>query len=217
MKTEPKTRSRQQILHYVLSFCTGKIHGAMQAAQEYPRGQTFSSGFVVESDETPTQIGDLVLLTSAPSSKWTLGWLLQKRDLNPGYPQWLIESIEDGELCWWGNVGLAYLHRRSLSPSWRWTDRQWAFRDRWIKVCRDEKDAYLYRPLEPVFGDGLEVTIGTRTMCGFDDISPKRKFDDWRKVTKAMMGQCYDDCVAEHEAALPQRRAADQNEKAPPV
>lgn len=205
-----KLRSRQQILHYVLSFCMARIHGREDAEKEYPRTYGSICGFVSEAEDTPAQVGDLILLSSVGVSKWQLGWLVETRERNKDYPEYLIESIEDGELCWWSNVGISFLHRRSLSSDWRWTDRQWAFRDRWWNVCYKEKGAYIVRPLQPQFGDGFEVTLGTRTSHGLDDITPKRWFPDWRKVTKAMMAQCYDDCVAERDQIATAARALQQ-------
>lgn len=210
MATIAKTRARQHVLHYVLSFCIARIYDAEEATKEYPRGRSATSGFVIESDETPAQIGDLILLSSAPMSKWTLSWFHQRREPSPGNWEYLLESIEDGDLCWWSNVSISFLHRRALAPSWRWNDRQWSFRDRWEHVCYREKEAYIVRPVEPVFGEGFEVTLGTRTSHGFDDITPKRWFHDWRKVTKAMMAQCYDDCVAEREEIRARRKAAEK-------
>ena len=195
-------------MHSVLSFCTSHIYGREDAEKEYPRTSGGILGFVSSSSETPVQIGDLVLLSSAPATKWQLGWLVEMRERQPGWPEYLIESVEDGELCWWSNVGISFMHRRSLHPSWRWTDRQWAFHDRWFRVCYKEKDAYIVRPLMPEFGDGFEVTLGTRTSHGFDDIRPVRSFPDWRKVTKAKMGACYDDCVAERDRIAAERKAA---------
>lgn len=208
MPAEVKSRARAAVLHYVLSFCVSKIYGQEEAAKEYPRAFGGITGFVSESKETPVQVGDLVLLSSVGVTKWQLGWLIDTREQSPGWPEYLIESIEDGSLCWWGNVGISFLQRRCLQDDWRWSDRQWKFKDRWWKVCYKEKDAYIVRPLHPKFGGGFEVTLGTRTSHGFDDIVPTRTFPDWRKVTKAMMAQCYDDCVAEREAILAERKAA---------
>lgn len=203
---EAKNRSRQKIMHYVLSFCITRIYGADEANKEWPRSHGSTCGFVSEGKDTPVQIGDLVLLSSVGTTKWQLGWLVETREQSPGWPEYLIESIEDGELGWWGNVGISFLHRRSVRPEWRWTDRQWQFESRWSKVCYKEKDAYIVRPLMAEFGDGFMVTLGTRTSHGFDDIRPTRTFPDWRKVTKAMMAQCYDDCVAERDRIAAERR-----------
>ncbi|MFN4296939.1 MAG: hypothetical protein ACK4FB_08855 [Brevundimonas sp.] len=211
VKPEPKLIARQQIMHYVLSFCLSRQYDVAKAEEEQG-GQKYAGldAFVGGGfGDAQVQVGDLVVLSSAPPSKWIIGWLVETRETNPGWPEYLIESLEDGALCWWHNVGLSYLPRRlvALHPEWRWTDRQWAFKHRWWKVCYGEKDAYIVRPLMPEFGAGFEVTLGTRTSHGWDDIRPTRSFPDWRKVTKAMMAAAYDECVAEREAIRIQREA----------
>lgn len=193
-KGETRHQARQAIMHYVLSFCTTRA---------WPDRKTPGlHGFTPEHGGHRALVGDLVLLESVGGwTKWNIGWL---REINPndGYPIHVIESLEDGELCNWSNVGLAFLPREELAshPSWQWNDRQHAFRDRWNRICFASKDAYIVKPLPPVFGQGYTVTLGTRTAHGFDDIRPTRSFPDWRKVTKAMMAQCYAECAAERKA-----------------
>lgn len=207
MEQPPKSRARSEILHYVLSFTTSRIFGAADAQAEYPRTSGGLTGFVSAGRDTPVEIGDLVLLQSAPASKWRLGWLREMRPLHSD-TQYLIESLDDGELCWWRNVSIAFLQRRCVLDRWQWTDRQFAFADRWNRVCYKERDAYIVRPVPPVFGEEFAVTLGTRTSHGFDDIRPSRTFTDWRKVTKAMMAQCYDECVAERSRIITESKAA---------
>lgn len=208
-KSETYDTARMEILGFILQFCTGTIYGAEDAAREFPRG-TSSCGFVsCFGGQMKPKIGDLVRLESVAASKWSIGWLVEMRELHAGWPEYLIRSLEDGTLCWWGNVGISFLHRGTLEkhPNWRWTDRQWAFHKRWFKVCYEEKDAYIVRPLMAQFGEGYSVTLGTRTMHGFDDIRPERSYPDFRKVTKAMMAEVYDHCVAERERILGERKA----------
>jgi len=200
----PKIRARAEILHYVLSFCVSRQYGTKD--NRYPA----ITAFCPEGGSNGKPIaGDLVLLSSAPVSKWTLGWLVEIDLSNPGWPRYLLESLEDGALAWWDNVGIAWLDREVLSyyPEWRWSDRQFAFKARWWRVCYRDKDAYIVRPLMPEFGEGFAVTLGTRTSHGMDDIRPTRSFPDWRKVTRAMMAACYDDCVAERAAIMAARKA----------
>lgn len=75
-----KARARQEIMHYVLSFCISRIHGALEASKEYPRTNGNICGFVSCYGDTPPQVGDLVLLSSAPVSKWQIGWLVEMRE-----------------------------------------------------------------------------------------------------------------------------------------
>ena len=191
---ETKSRARLEILNYITHFCLSRNYG-----DGINRGGV--SAFRGVWGDEPAKVGDLVALQSSPVSKWYLSWLVEI-DKSQHDSRYLLESIEDGSLCWWENVGIEYFEREELvnHPNWRWTDKQFAFKDRWWRVCYKEKDAYIVLPLYPVFGEGFSVTIGTRTRFGFDDHQPMRTFDDWRKVTKKMMADCYDECAAEREA-----------------
>lgn len=204
-KKDTKLRARQQILHYVLSFCVSRRYDG--DTRLYPGIEGFHS----EMSRAAVQVGDLVILKSAPASKWTIGWLRAIRE-HPHDREYCIESLDDGDLCWWSNVGIEYFPRDKIDESWRWTDRQHAFNDRWRRVCFKERDAYIYLPLYAEFGEGYAVTLGTRVRFGFDAKQCRRSFPDWRKVTRKMMAECYDDCVAEHErvaeAAKAEREAA---------
>lgn len=207
MKNETKHRARQAIMHYIFEFCLTKYWPNMSGDQKYYPG---IEGFTPSGYETSgmVQPGDLVILSSCRRwTKWQIGWLREIDEGNKYWRRYLIESLEDGQLCWWENVGLYYFPRDKLSPQWHWTDRQFAFDDRWNRVCYKEKHAYIVRPTPPIFGEGFAVTLGTRTSHGLDDITPSRTFPDWRKVTKAMMGECYDSCVAEHDAIGAARKA----------
>jgi hypothetical protein len=186
-------RSRLEVMHYVLSFCVGHKHDPVSDGL-YQSGHGFVSGFA----EDRAQPGDLVLLGSAPVSKWMIGWLV---DVGfGGGRRYLIESLEDGSRCWWTDVSISWLPRTELQACWRWTDRQWAFRDRWFRVCYHDKDADFHRPMPPVFGKGREVAIGVRTKFDEDGITASRTFPDWRKVTRKMMGDAFDECVREKNA-----------------
>jgi hypothetical protein len=194
MKPDTRNRARLEILNYITNFCLTHVWGEGVGR----RGSLH--GFVSDiRDEEPPQVGDLVTLQSAPTTKWYLSWL---REIDTGdssfTTRYLLESIEDGDLCWWANVGIDHLEREEVREhaSWRWTDRQFAFKDRWWKVCFQDRDAYITLPIYPVFGDDYSVTLGTRTRHGFDDHAPRKTFPDWRKLTKAQMAAFYDECVA---------------------
>ena len=201
MTKDTKHRSRQEILHYVLSFCVSSRYEPGEGhLGRHPGTEAFNAFGEV-------QVGDLVIIKGAGPSKWTIGWLVEIDWNNaPGEECYIIESLEDGTECSWGNVGLEYFPRDKLRPEWRWTDRQWAFKRRWWDVCYLDKGAYINRPVMPVFGEGFSVTLGTRTMFGEDNILPVRTFADWRKVTRAMMGVCFDECVAEHDQVRSERK-----------
>lgn len=190
-------RSRLEILNHITQFCLSHKWDETRTSPGY-------HAFVSDISDKPAQVGDLVAIKSAPVSKFYLGWL---EEMDPGtasaFPRYLLRSIEDGTLCWWSNVGIDYMDREVLAdyPNWRWTDRQYAFKDRWWHVCYRERDAYITLPMFPEFGEGFSVTLGTRTRFGLDSHRPTRTFDDWRKVTKAMMGQFYDECAADRKSA----------------
>lgn len=197
VKGETRHKAREAIMFYVLAFCTTRA---------WPdRNTPALHGFTPEHGDHRAEVGDLVLVESVRSwTKWNIGWL-RSIDLNNGWPIYVVESLEDGELCNWSNVGIAFLPRNELArhPSWQWSDKQHAFAKRWDRVCYKDRDAYITLPVAPVFGEGKTVTLGTRKRWGLSDERPARTFPDWRKVTKAMMAQSYDECVAEHGSAKP--------------
>jgi len=145
------------------------------------------------------QVGDLVSLQSAPVSKWYLSWL-KEIDPNDGWPKYLLESIEDGALCWWGNVGLSYYDRERIdNPIWHWDDAQYAFDDRWRKVCR-RNNAYIVLPIIPDFhGDG-SVTLDVRIRFGLSDFHNPKTFKNWKRVTMKMMDEYYKESFEKNES-----------------
>ena len=192
-KADTRSRARLEILNYIITSCLTHVWGE-------PVGRRGSlHGFVSDiRDDEPPREGDLVAPQSAPTSKFYLSWLRKIEVRDGGWTHYLLESIEDGELCWWHNVGIDHLERDVVAehPSWRWTDRQYAFKDRWWRVCYKEKDAHMTLPIYPEFGEDYSVTLGTRARYGFTDHAPRKTFPDWRKLTKAQMAAFYDECVA---------------------
>ena len=174
--------ARLEILNEVLSFPT-------------IRGKDWLSDW-----DEKVQIGDLVSMSSAPASVWYLSWV---EEIKAGdFTQYLLRSIETNELCWWSNIGLNFYNRETVSqrPSWRWTDSQHKFANRWRKVLY-ENDAYIVRSGGVSF-DGNSVTIKTRIMHGLGDPPPEKTFKNWRKTTIAMMEKYYIDSVKWHDAAI---------------
>lgn len=192
MTTVAKHRSFREIIHYITTF---GLTMSFEGGGKLPGRVTFTP----DDRTSRVRSGDLVSLSSAPVSEWYLSWMIEY-DHNRGY---LLESIETGKLCWWHNVSVNYMDRKTLAehPSWRWTDRQWIFKDRWWKVCFKRCDAYLTVPLYPVFGDdGLSVTLGTRPRWSVGEHYPSRRFLDYRKVTMKMMEDFYHECVRTEQA-----------------
>lgn len=144
--------------------------------------------------------GDLVSMNSAPASKWYLSWVVDYRERSKGWPEWLLESVEDGSLCWWSNVGLNIYSRERVSNCWRWTDRQWKFKDRWMRHCVRKHDAYIVLPCWPEF-DNRKVTLSLRIRHGLGEgFQHQQEFEDFRKVTTAIMSEFYLSGVEKHNS-----------------
>lgn len=192
---ETKTHSRLLILSHIAQFSLARRYGDHVTGGL--RNMAFVSGGADERDARP---GDLVAIQSAGPSKWYLGWLVS-RQWPEGHAceQYTIESIEDGELCNWSNVGLIYYDRSQVEghPEWRWTDRQHEFRARWDHVCYKECDAYIYPPMFPKFGPDNEVELGVRVRFGLSPSTVTKRFADWRRVTKKQMREFYEAASAE--------------------
>lgn len=179
-----KERSRLLILNYLAQFSLQRRIGH----------QVYSGAldlcFELDVGRVGPKIGDLVALQSAPYTKWYLSWYCGQTDDGK---QHVLESIEDGELCNWSNVSFVIYDRENVAhhPEWRWTDRQHEFNGRWLRVCRDKRDAYIYLPMQVEF-EGDAVTLGVRVRHGLDERRPKETFPNWRKLTKAQMLAFYD-------------------------
>ncbi len=203
-KTEPTyTRAYAEILDYVLGFCMTHIYEDSEG--EYPRTTGGLKGFVscgMLSNRSP-RIGDLIRLNAIRNDfKWRLSWLVETRPAKGcGDTEYLLQSIVDGQLCWWSNVGIDYFHRQTLAqnPSWRWSDEQHAFCDRWFKACA-RHDPYHYRPVAPDFSSDGSATIGTRSRFDFDGHRATRGVPNWRKITLKAMADLYLGMVEEHKA-----------------
>lgn len=178
-RNDTKYRARIAILSDILSFPT-------------IRNKDWTSDMF--DDRGKMKPGDLVAMNAAPPSKWYLSWL---HEVNPnnGWPKYLLESIEDGELCWWENVGLSFYNRENIRPSWKWTDAQFGLNDRWMRMCRE----FMVRPLPAVFNEDGSVTLNVRIRYSLDDYHNPTTFPDWKKLTMKKMASYYKDSVNEYE------------------
>ena len=189
-----KIRARLAIYNYITSFCLSRRYGEHGPNEGGFEDNYFFSG--CGDDDLPMP-GDLVALSSAPTSEWHLSWYV---GMEPGRNYYsnkhLLESVETGEICNWCNVGFMVLCRDVVKrhPEWRWTDAQWAFRDRWFRVCKQRRDAYMTLPVQPVFDKFGSVTLGTRKRYGLGSTYTK-KFPNWRKVRIKDMLEFYDQTV----------------------
>lgn len=175
-----KDRARLSILSSLLAFPT--------INQKDWQGGLFSEA----------RVGDLVSLCSAPVSKWYLSWVKEVGGTK-GYPKYLLESIDDGELCWWENVGLNVYSRERVAerPTWRWDDKQFAFNSRWCKACK-RNGAYMILPCLPVFNEDGSVMLDVRIRHGFNKFSDPQTFPNWKKLTIKEMEVFYLGCCAKY-------------------
>lgn len=176
-KTKPKTKAKISILSELLSYPT-------------IRGKDWISDWKVVPQE-----GDLVSLHSCPDSKWYLSWVVEYNH-NGGNPSYLLESIEDGDLCLWSNVGITIYDREKASqrPSWRWTDAQFSFKDKWHKVFK-KHDAYIILPRKIVFNNDGSVDLDVRVRFNLNDFSNPKTFPDWKKLKLKDLEEYYLDSV----------------------
>jgi len=153
-------------------------------------------------DKEP-QVGDLVSMNCASPSKYYLSWM-REINQNNGWPAYLLESIDDGELCWWSNIGLSYFDRKMITdrPSWKWDDEQFAFKDRWNKVCYKKNDAYIVIPCPPAFMDDGSVLLDVRIRYGLSDYRNPINFPSWKKLTMKAMDEYYKNSSKEYMARV---------------
>lgn len=188
-------RSRIGMLWYITQFCLSMKYDSLSRAE--PGLHWFQS----DLDHTRVQVGDLIVMTATPINKWYLSWVIEiEKGSNQYQNNYLCQSIETGKLIWWRNVGMQFMDREVVkeNPQWRWTDRQFAFNDRWNKVAKKEYfhgGTFSIMATRPKFGDGFEVTMAVHQYYG-GDFKPSKTFPDWRKFTKAMMSEFYNECVA---------------------
>lgn len=187
-----KSIARQEILNYIITFCTKSNYG-----DGYSHLPDVEHSFYSTSSDGKRSIpiGSLVRLMAAPFSKYYLSWLREIQHNDGGYStRWLLESIEDGTLCWWENVQIWALPKEATDkfPSWQWTDKQFAFNKKWSNACHKKRDAYIILPCPPKFHDDGSVTLALRTRFGINDKRPEKKFDNWKKVLVKDMLKFYD-------------------------
>jgi len=164
MTDKPKTISRIHILNYITMFSLGRDTGA-------PDGYAgLKESRFIELNHNPINLNCLVALTSAPISKWYLSWLRDIKINKHSYRSYLLESIEDGDLCWWSNVSLWEYPPAEKHPEWQWTDEQHKFNSRWLSVKKKEKEYTLKIPMQVIFDENDAV------------LSVREKFDEFRKV-----------------------------------
>jgi len=163
-------QARIQILDFVLNNCISKCFGP--ASFSYQNADNAFHGSLGGSQNPP--IGSLVTIGSAPVSKFYLGWLKEINQSDSRYDtKFLIESIEDHSLCRWENISIWHLPLETSNkyPSWKWNDKQHAFRNKWFDTLKKKRDPYLIRPLNPIFHENGSITLSFRKMWENDPIA----------------------------------------------
>jgi len=176
-------RARLSILSELLSFPT-------------IRGKDWTSSRFSDVHVIP---GDLISINCASDSKWYLSWLIEY-NYNDGNPEYLLENLEDGETCWWSNVGVDFYNREKLSrrPTWRWNDEQFEFDDRWRKVCFEDNGAYMVKPLLPKFNEDGSVILDVRIRWSLDNFNNPKEFENWQNLSDNEMDKFYNDSVKKY-------------------
>lgn len=195
------TKAYAAIIDYLIQFGVSRIHEGEET--DNPRTTGASVGFVPTGcfGRGDAKIGDLIRLESAPQSVWRLSWLREIRAERGGDLGYLCESIQDGTLCWWSNVGVSYFHRPTLArmPEWRWSDEQYAFNEKWMKACK-RHDPWMYRPLMADFAEDGTATVGTRMRHDIDGLRPTTVVPNWKKITQKALSEIYLQLVSQHKA-----------------
>jgi hypothetical protein len=183
-------QARYAILSYLLSFPTLR-----HTDWKYDAG-------------SEVRVGDLVALSSAPASKYYLGWLVEVIPGDSAYStRYVIRSVEDGSEGSWHNVSINLFNRETTEQmhSWRWSDRQFDFNRRWFRVCHKDHDAYIVLPCYALFGEGYAVKLKLRIRHGWNEWTFEREFPDFRKVTRAMMSAFYTDGSNDYDKQKPKK------------
>lgn len=193
--SEKKDRARFQILNLVLMMSTTKkMPSDGRPIPNFNEEWSFNSG----SGEKTAPIGSLCKLSSAPISKWYLSWLREMRVGEIG-TEYLMESIDDGSLCWWSNVSVDWIDKSTTDEysKLHWTDSYYQFDDMWNKAFH-RKNAYVLRAGLPMFHSDRSVTVVAREM--FQQPTPgslEKTFPDYTKVRLKDLMQAYDELYAE--------------------
>lgn len=176
-KIDTRNRARIDILNHIICFGTCNEYGEGKAVPAfYDDKYAFTSDFRSEDYVN----GDLIKIGSAGFSKYYLSWYVEKRDTN-GFTEHLLQSIEDGSLCWWSNVSLSRFNRGTVANNekWKWTDAQFEFYD---KVLRCKKRSGTYERFAGItFNEDCSVEI--RKRGSFEDYKGKHILvPNWKKA-----------------------------------
>jgi len=181
MNTFSKSQARLSILSEIIAM------GAIDT-------QAWQNGFAIKP-----KIGDLVSLIIVDTTKWYVSWVVDI-DQNNGDPKYLLESIEDGELGWWENIGLNIYNRDRVKerPMWRWNDEQYAFYKTWLEVGAKNLEHRVV-PEVPVFGEKNKVTLNARIRWDRSGFEKTKTFENWRRLTTKEMDNYLKETVNDYK------------------
>lgn len=198
---ETYNKSRLEILYYITNFHLAiRYHDELSFPITPPINRGILPENYFENVKYPNN-GDLIVLKSAPVSKWYMSWYIRcNKNDNIFSDDHLLQSIEDGELCNWRNVSFIRINPEIVNkhPEWRWTDTQWKFKERWFSTCYKKRDAYITLPKYPVFEESGSVWLGTRKRWG-NGSETRKKFTNWKKVRIKDMLDFYDQSIGGDE------------------
>lgn len=195
-KPDTYNRSRIEILHHILQFSTGHYFGDKKEGHEniwMDVENCFRGGYI---NDFPIEIGSLCVLSACKSTKWYLSWCLDiKEGGDWGSKQYLMKSVEDGELIWWHNVAVYQYpkEKTELNPHWKFTDKQFEVWDKWKRVFQ-KRDSFSLRSMLPVFNNEDNSVILKCSARWMEDKFYEKKFDNWKTLTQKQMLEFYDEC-----------------------
>ncbi|WP_294301012.1 hypothetical protein [uncultured Sphingomonas sp.] len=172
-------------------------------------------GFLEVSEQEPLEVGDIALWHGTGERRWELGWVVEIRRRHPFWQEYLVQSVFDGSRSWLTDNGIAFLERGRHQYCWHWTDRQLALKDRWL-ASGPARPTGVEQPVSAShisFGADREVTLVATGETGAVRETYKRSFPDWRKVTKAQMGEFLAECATEHARSVLRSRRKERRGK----
>jgi len=173
MKLITRNRARIEILNYIINFATTTYYDEHRNISQ--KDWSFES---VKSEAL--RDGDLVRISAAPFTKWYLSWFKEIRLHDNGWHEFLLESIEDGGLCWWSNVSLVRFSPIKVKDMehWKWDDNQWDFADK-VKKVLSKYYSINYYP--PEFKEDGSVEVKGRYRWT-QEHTESIKYPDYKKV-----------------------------------
>lgn len=134
------------------------------------------------------KVGDLVSLNAVRPNDWQISWVQEISG-----ERFLLKSAMTGELCWWSNVGFSILKESKIQTEFHWTDRQFTFRDKFIRsIQRNDDHLIAYSGID---FDGFKASCYLRKRYDFSEPDKRFRvckiFSDFRKVKASDLNKFY--------------------------